>query len=497
MSREMQTEAGPFHDAPQATHSPKADTTRAATAAHAETATQAGTSSQTHAAARERETPIRLPLLTDHAAGTSGIGRTSQASVETRNQRTQKTEWRAPTTAAPLTRDRSSQTLRMPERIDVPVAATAGWRDRVPSSVRGNGHWVVVDAMALASDIKNQKENPSALSALTLSSDVVGSAGDVIAAANIRGGAMLGLASKALSAGGTVLGVVPSSVQLGKDAKELRAHPDSEQAKWNVGNDAVHLFGGLAAAAAAFAFPPAAAAALLFPNFAEIHHAEVLRGEVNKLRAEGRNTEADAMHTEYKEAALNATPLVNWFGPLYRHAMRPAVESFEIAQGNKPGTPPKDGVPRELPANATAAAKRYYQTALSEREKSFATKAKPYLKNINENMSADSVTLLSRSPQMFGWPATGQPMRSFERAVAITYSKHDDSVTARFLSPQSQGVFTVPKLDGIARNSQAKNLILVNNMLDPETKQVKFDMSNYKNDSYGDLIIADPKHYTV
>lgn len=326
------------------------------------------------------------------------------------------------------------------------------------------------------------------------SSDFVRGACDLLGTGNLGGKELLGLASKALSDGATELGIMPAVQSLSNNVKDLIADPKSEQAKWDVGNAAAHLAGGLAATAASFVFPPAALAPLLLPNFSEIHHAEDLRHEVNRLRAQGRNTEADAMHTIYQEAALNATPIINWFGSIYKSAMQPAIETFELSQGNKPDAPPAGGIPHGLADNAGDVANHYYASALSERAQSFASDARSHLKELSQKSGADTVTILSRAPQVFAWPSTGQPMRTFDKAIAITYSKRSDSVSAQFLSPEKHGQFHVPIMDGVTSDHRMKNLIVVGNMLDPDKTNVKFDLSMYQDGKVGNLAIADPRH---
>ncbi|ASL46461.1 hypothetical protein bAD24_III03680 [Burkholderia sp. AD24] len=327
--------------------------------------------------------------------------------------------------------------------------------------------------------------------------DFVRGACDLLGTGNLGGKELLGLASKALSDGATELGIMPEIKNLSNNVKHLIADPKNEQAKWDVGNAAAHLAGGLAATAASFAFPPAALAPLLLPNFSEIHHAEDLRHEVNRLRAQGRNTEADAMHTIYQEAALNATPIINWFGSVYKSAMQPAIETFELSQGNRPDAPSTDGVPQGLADNAGDVAGHYYASALSERAKSFANNARSELKALSQKSGMDTVTILSRAPQLFVWPSTGQPMRAFDKAIAITYSKRSDSVSAQFLSPGKHGRFNVPLMDGVTTAPRMKNLVVVGNMLDPDKMNVQFDLSLYRDGKVGNLAVADPRHYAV
>lgn len=329
------------------------------------------------------------------------------------------------------------------------------------------------------------------------SNDFVRGACDLLGTGNLGGKELLGLASKALSDGATELGIMPAVKSLSSNVKELISDPKNEQAKWDVGNSAAHLAGGLAATAASFVFPPAALAPLLLPNFSEIHHAEDLRHEVNRLRAQGRNTEADAMHTIYQESALNATPIINWFSSIYKSAMQPAIETFELSQGNKPDAPPAGGVPQGLGDNAGAVADHYYASALSERAQSFANNARSHLKELSQKSGMDTVTILSRAPQVFAWPSTGQPMRVFDKAIAITYSKRSDSVSAQFLSPGKGGQFQAPIMDGMTTDHRMKNLIVVGNMLDPDKMKVEFDLSMYRDGKVGNLAVADPRHYAV
>jgi hypothetical protein len=269
--------------------------------------------------------------------------------------------------------------------------------------------------------------------------------------------------------------------QLASDVKQLIANPNDEQSKWNVANSTFQLGAGLAATAASLVFPPIALLPIVFPNLAEIGHAELLRGKKNDLRAQGLNTEASAVEDRYKIAALDATPVVNWFSSTYTPELRPAIENFEAAQGNKPGGEPAG----ELPENTLHDQRvyDYYGQALTERAGHLADAARPYLKGIATGSDLSSVTMVSRCPQVFGWPSNGQAMRVFDRAVAISYDRVHDTVHAELFGPDKDGTYRLPTRDpSLPSGSNSKNLVFYTNMLDPDAKAARFDLPQYRAD---------------
>ncbi|MFM0236716.1 hypothetical protein [Paraburkholderia phytofirmans] len=431
--------------------------------------------SQANVKTQDRNTQSSLPTKEDQSSQTRVFSKDSEIQVTSPS------------------RTRSTQTTQAPH---IGVPSFKPQRPAVPSTVKANGHWLVIDAFALASSGSNLKGDPSQMNRLTLASDSISSAGDVAATINLGGNEVLALTGKTLSLLGTAIGLAPSVAQLSSDIKTLIAHPENEQAKWNVGNSAVQLFGGLLATAASFAFPPAALVPLLFPNFAEIGHAEDLRKQEAELRAQGRTAEADVVHGEYVKAALNATPIINWFSSFYTPAMRPAIERFELSHGNKPGSPPRgDLTPGERGDPAVA---DYYGQAIQQRGQSLAAAATPYLKEVLKGTNADSITFVSRAPQMFGWPSTGQPMRMFDRAIAITYSKKTGLCTFQFFGKDKDGVFRLPILnEGVATDDHQKNIVLMGNQLDPDKQKVKFDLEAYRNAPHGQMIVVDPNNYRL
>ncbi|WP_459715587.1 hypothetical protein [Paraburkholderia sp. 2C] len=369
-------------------------------------------------------------------------------------------------------------------------------RGVVPSSVRSNGHWLGIDALALSSSINNVARSPGALNVASATSDSIGAAGDSIAAFNLRGCKLLTIAAKGLSLISTAAGLAPSISQLTSDVIELIRSPDSAQAKWNVANSGAQLGGGLLAAAASFVYPPAALATLLFPNFAEVGHAIELDNEERDLRNRGLAAQADAVHARHTMAALDATPVVNWFSSFYAKSLRPDIERFELAQGNQPGKPPMGELPPSARTGAVVA--DYYGAALRERVQALEGAARDYLKPVADTGQLDSVTLISRSPQMFGWPSDGQPMRVFDRTVALTYSRQSGEVHGTFVAKEHDGTFRLPALnEGMAPAAGKKNLVILSNMLDYEKQPVKFDLAACKADTTDSFYVLDPKGYLV
>ncbi|HEY4353722.1 MAG TPA: hypothetical protein VGN31_21025 [Paraburkholderia sp.] len=369
-------------------------------------------------------------------------------------------------------------------------------RGGVPPSVKGNGHWLGIDAVALSSSINNVARNPGALSIAGVTSDAISATGDSIAAFNLRGARPLTIAAKGLSLMSTAVGLAPSISQLTSDVAELIRHPDSAQAKWNVANSGVQLGGGLVAAAASFVYPPAALATLLFPNVAEVGHAIELDSQERDLRSRGLSTEADAIHARHTTAALDSTPVVNWFSSFYSKSLRPAIERFELAHGNHPGKPPMDELPPAARTDKTVA--DYYGAALRDRVHTLEAAAKDYLKQIADTAKLDSVTLISRSPQMFAWPLDGQPMRVFDRAVALTYSRQSGDVHGSLIAKDTVGAFRLPVLnEGMQPAAGKKNLVILSNMLDSDKQSVRFDLAACKADTTGSFYLTDPNRYAV
>jgi hypothetical protein len=348
----------------------------------------------------------------------------------------------------------------------------------VPDSVKGNGHWMLADGVSLASDINNVKKQPNMTNTATVTADSVQTVSDTLALVNTSGTHALTLASKSLSLLGTTIGLAPSVGQLANDVKQLILTPKDEQSKWNVANSSFQLGGGLAAAAASMVFPPAALLPIVFPNLAEIGHAEILRGKKNDLLAQGLKTEAGAVEDRYKIAALDATPVVNWFSSTYTPELRPVIENFEKEQGNVPGGKPAG----ELPVKTLHDQRvyDYYGQAITERGQRLADAAKDYLKGIANGSNLSSVTMVSRCPQVFGWPTNGQPMRVFDRAVAISYDRVHDTTHAELFGADKDGTYRLPTRDpSLPSGKDSKNLMFYTNMLDPDAKQVKFDMPQY------------------
>jgi hypothetical protein len=369
-------------------------------------------------------------------------------------------------------------------------------RGAVPSSVKGNGHWLGIDTLALSSSINNIARSPGALNIASVTSDAIGSTGDSIAAFNLRGYKPLTIAAKGLSLMSTTVGLAPSISQLTSDVAELIKHPDSTQAKWNVANSGAQLGGGLVAAAASFVYPPAALATLLFPNFAEVGHAIELNDEERDLRNRGLATEADAVHARHTTAALDATPVVNWFSSFYSKSLRPDIERFELAHGNRPGQPPMGELPPSARTDKTVV--DYYGAALRDRVHTLEAAAKDYLKHVADTAQLDSVTLISRSPQMFGWPSHGQPMRVFDRAVALTYSRQSGAVHGTLIAKEAGGAYRLPVLnEGMESAAGKRNLVVLSNMLDNEKQPVRFDLAACKADTAGSFYLLDANRYAT
>jgi IS1 family transposase len=143
--------------------------------------------------------------------------------------------------------------------------------------------------------------------------DLVKVIGNSTTAAQIA--SRLGVAGAALGTVSACIGLIDSLVELGQN-------PQSELAKWNVANAAVQIVGASIAVVAAVVYPPAALVTLLFPNFSAIGQAieyVTLMEEYEKRRLMHEYAVLNELHTK---AALDASPVVNWFGAVYA----PAIE---------------------------------------------------------------------------------------------------------------------------------------------------------------------------
>jgi hypothetical protein len=453
----------------------------------AETQTGADNSKHTQTRADGHEAGTQTPTHTGEAAtqaGTDNSDKAAQSQPQTTDRGTQ-----TPAPAAVSAKQGSGAAGQsagsaqgMATQTPAVHADGAGrGGSTVPASVKGNGHWVLADGVSLASDINNVKKHPTLTNIAGVGSTAVLTVGDTIALSNAGGSRVLTLASRSLSLLGTTIGLAPSVGQLASDVKQLIANPQDEQSKWNVGNSAFQLGAGLAATAASLVFPPAALLPIVFPNFAEIGHAEILRGKKNELNAEGLKIEAAAVEGRYKIAALDATPLINWFSTTYTPELRPVIENFEMAQGNKPGGKPAG----ELPVNTLHDPRvyDYYGAALAERANRLANAAQGYLKSVASGSGLSSVTMVSRCPQVFGWPTNGQAMRVFDRAVAITYDSARDTVHSEFFGQDKDGTYRLPTRDpSLPSGESSKNLVFYTDMLDPDAKHAQFDLPQYRAD---------------
>jgi len=229
---------------------------------------------------------------------------------------------------------------------------------------------------------------------------------------------------------------------LGVDARRFGEHPDSEQAKWRLANSAVRLFGNGAAMALMPLAPVAAFAPLMLPDFGEIGRAADLLKQKTGLEREGQQTEANAVGQSHMLAALNATPIVNWFAPFYQNALTPDVEKFEHAHGNSDGQPPQAELPGGTGNDPTVT--DYFANAMKERAERVAENMTPFLRDAARKSGTEYVTLVSHWPQTFCWPSSGDPMRTFDRAIALTYSRKFDTVIPTFFGRDADGSFRAP-----------------------------------------------------
>jgi hypothetical protein len=329
-----------------------------------------------------------------------------------------------------------------------------------------HGHWLGVGAASLPGQIKAASDYPDTANVLGAATGTTMTAAEYLARINKGGSQVLNGVYRGAMWAGLVVNTGMDLYNLGVDARQLGENPDSEQAKWRLANSAVRLFANGAALALMPLAPVAAFAPLMLPDFGEIGRAADLSKQKTDLERKGQQTEANATGQSHTLAALNATPIVNWFAPFYQNALTPDVEKFEHAHGNFDGQPP----PAELPGGSgnNPTVTDYYANAMKERAGRVAENMTPFLRDAARKSGTEYVTLISHWPQTFCWPSSGNPMRTFDRAIVLTYSRKTDTVIPTFFGRDFDGSFRAPPNNhDIPLQQSSQHLFYFSRMLDP------------------------------
>ncbi|MFC7400222.1 hypothetical protein ACFQU1_23755 [Chelatococcus sp. GCM10030263] len=135
-----------------------------------------------------------------------------------------------------------------------------------------------------------------------------------------------------LGVAGAASNTVAAGFSLVESALELAENPASEQAKWNVVNAAVQVAGGIFAATMAVVCPPAALVTLLIPNFSTVGQAIEYVKLMEDYERRGLMHEYAVLNELHTEAALDASPVANWFGAVYSPAIEGAMRDKMTTQ---------------------------------------------------------------------------------------------------------------------------------------------------------------------
>lgn len=329
-----------------------------------------------------------------------------------------------------------------------------------------HGHWLGVGAASLPGQIKATSDDPNAFNVLGTATGTTMTGAEFLALIDKGGGKALDGLYRGAMWVGLAVNTGMDLYSLGVDAKELGDHPDSDPAKWRLANTAVRLLTN-GAAMVLMPFTPAAAfVPLMLPDFGEIERATELLEQKTDLERKGQQTEANATGQAHALAALNSTPVANWFSPFYQKALTPDVETFEHAHGNVDGQFPPAELPPGTGNNRTVT--DYYAEAMKERAERVAENMTPFLRDAANKNGKDYVTLISHWPQTFCWPSSGNPMRTFDRAIALTYSRKTDMVIPTFFGRDVDASFRAPPYNhDIPLQPSNGHLFYFSRMLDP------------------------------
>jgi len=378
-----------------------------------------------------------------------------------------------------------------PERRSAPGDARA---KGLPARVSAHGHWLGIGIASLPGSIVDATRYPHPVTVANAVSMGLSTLGELTGTFNTSGSKALARFGGGALTAGAAIGVGLSVDQVASDAQNFARNPQSERARWRLANSGLQAGINTGALAATPFFPPAALIPLFVPDIGEAVHANQLHSSEQALRQQGLTTEAQAIHQCYVDASLNAAPVVNWFQSFYGDRIRPVIEAFEASQQNYDGAPPAG----ELPAAARTDPRvvDYYGTAMRERLEVLKNAQQGYLADLARSEGKDSVTLIAHAPQMFTWPGSGKPMRVFDRAVALTWSRDTGAVTGTFFAADADGVFRLPTLnEGVPQGARKQNLVIVSDQPDDGRQPVKFDLAAYRALPPGNVVFRDPKGY--
>ena len=209
-----------------------------------------------------------------------------------------------------------------------------------------------------------------------------------------------------LGIAGSVLGVVTGSVGLVGAIRDLQNNPTSGAAKWAVANSAVQVGAAVFAGVAAVVCPPAALLTLLLPDFGAIGRAIDLQSLKDDFWAQGLHHEWDVLKALHAIAAMDATPVVNWFSGVYT----PKIQGDMRASMNT----------------------EWYWSAFDERAASAVREGADYaatLKTMRSETGAAELFDIRYNRENFSW--LGQERSLFGTAVAVFGQEGRDTARDR------------------------------------------------------------------
>ncbi|GAB2892729.1 hypothetical protein GCM10027093_30090 [Paraburkholderia jirisanensis] len=366
--------------------------------------------------------------------------------------------------------------------------------ERAPGGSGYHGHWLGVGIASLPGSVEQARRYPEPATIANASSISLSTVGELTSVFNSTGSKALTRGAGGALVAGAMIGAGLAVHQVANDAGEYARNPQSEDAKWRLANSGLQTGVGIVALAATPFIPAAGLVPLFMPDIAQARQAVQLHGEEQTLQQNGLTTEAQAVHQQYVEAALNATPIVNWFESYYGERVRPAIEQFEASQRNFDGAPPKGELPPATRTDPRVA--DFYGSAMRERLDRMKQAQQGFLADLARREGRDSVTLVSRAPQVFNWPASGRPMRVFDRAVALTWSRATGCVSGTFFAPDADGIYRLPVLnEGTAYGPGKRSLVVISDQLDSSRQPVKFDLAAYRALPAGSVVFRDPNGY--
>ncbi|WP_137938260.1 calcium-binding protein [Chitinivorax sp. B] len=177
------------------------------------------------------------------------------------------------------------------------------------------------DLLSFANDIYTAASTPpttdlgKAQLSLSLLTDTAFFGADLLSA--IASGTKALRAAQGLAVVGAALSSVNSILNIVDVAQRYQGNFSSEQSKWDLSNAVIGAAASIAGIGVSIVCPPAALLFMLIPNFSAIGQAVELQKTYSDFTSKGLNHEAQVVDTLHKIAALDATPIVNWFSGIY------------------------------------------------------------------------------------------------------------------------------------------------------------------------------------